>query len=202
MLIVIKLRKIGKIFAVNVVPGLRSFQPELIVPYDAFVAYDRNDSGSREWVESVLIPKLESRGWNYKLFLMERDSRPGADHTMSIHAGIKHSKRLILVVGPTYSNDAWLYAASREGELQSILQRRFCVIVILHEVTVEQANTMDQLLNEYTDRNDYITVGQWNFWRILFYLMPHQRPYHLRHSDQDEGIELELMNDYILTHDQ
>ena len=90
---------------------------------------DQNDNEVREWVLSTLVPNLEntSSGWGYKLFLIDRNARPGAYQGNSIRAGVQLSKCIILIISPSYATNPWLYQTIREAEYFS-LQAAFAQI--------------------------------------------------------------------------
>ena len=198
MLSCIRFRKNVKVYAVALVPGLRSFRPDIAGLYDAFIAYNYTHHETCTWATSQLVPRLESNNWNYKLILIERDSRPGTCHSSAIHAAVHNSKCLILVVDSTYASNPWLYLTLREAEYLKATHPRFRVIIILFGINAEQAKAMDQLLAEYIETNHSLVAEQRLFWRKLFYLMPSQSTRHSSGDSSEENVEMELIDEHFL----
>ena len=80
------------------VAGSRNFT------FDAFVSYCTAD---REWVLSVLIPKLENGPNPYKICIHDRNFRPGAYIAENILAAIESSRITILVVSKSFTRSNW-----------------------------------------------------------------------------------------------
>ena len=72
-------------------------------PFDAFVSYCTAD---REWVLSVLIPKLENGPNPYKLCIHDRNFRPGVYIAENILAAIESSRITILVVSKSFTRSS------------------------------------------------------------------------------------------------
>jgi TIR domain len=70
--------------------------------YDAFISYNRAD---RDWVRSVLVPRLEGEGLRVYDYL--RDSELGSLLVESIGAAVAHSSRILLVITPSWLDSDW-----------------------------------------------------------------------------------------------
>ena len=184
-------------------PILRCFRADMDSPYDAFVAYDRRDTAVRSWVTSTLVSTLEDNQnhYGYKLFIMERDSRPGIDNSDAVRAGIQLSKCLILIISEGYASSDVLYFASREGEHFHLQNQHFRVIAVLFNIDTKTVQQIDELLAEYIDQHNYLLPTQWFFWQKLFYLLPHHRRQQRRPEGQPENIALQPLQNFSLTYD-
>ena len=183
-----------KAFLVYVCPRLRGFRNDLTSHYDVFIVYDHHDENVRHWVTSTLVPKLEENqtGWGYRAFLMERDSRPGSDHSETIHAAVQMSKSMIFIVSPGYARSPWLYQALREG-LYSIYERHhYRVMIILYNIDASSAGAMDELLSEYITTNNYLIPSHWQFWFRLFFQLPNRVSSNSTSTDHPAGREIEM----------
>ncbi|XP_072513462.1 toll-like receptor 2 [Salminus brasiliensis] len=72
--------------------------------YDAFVSYSQRDA---EWVEEILVPKLESSQPPFALCLHRRDFRPGRWIVDNIIESIERSHRTLFVLSEHFVTSEW-----------------------------------------------------------------------------------------------
>lgn len=68
--------------------------------YDAYVAYRRDDEKDRMWVETVMVPYLESAG--LKICLEHRDFRLGLPRLHEMERSVMRSKYTVAVFTPSF----------------------------------------------------------------------------------------------------
>lgn len=70
--------------------------------YDVFVSYSSCD---RDWVRTILLPRLESPG--LRVWIDYRDALPGALVVREIEKAIAASRRIVLVISRAYLQSVW-----------------------------------------------------------------------------------------------
>lgn len=70
--------------------------------HDVFISYASSD---RDWVRTVLLPRLESDG--LRVWIDYRDAVPGAFILSEIDNAITGSRRVVLVISRAYLESAW-----------------------------------------------------------------------------------------------
>jgi 8-oxo-dGTP pyrophosphatase MutT (NUDIX family) len=70
--------------------------------FDAFISYNRAD---RDWVGSVLLPRLEREG--LRVCIDTRDFKLGALLVESIEVAVERSSRILLVITPNWLGSDW-----------------------------------------------------------------------------------------------
>lgn len=83
-------------------PAVRSGGADLC--YDAFVSYSQHDA---EWVEEILVPKLESSEPPVTLCLHKRDFLPGRWIVDNIIESIESSHRTLFVLSENFVTSEW-----------------------------------------------------------------------------------------------
>ena len=200
-LFIYKYRKTIKIYLVYLFPCLKCCREDCDSLYDVFVAYDHQDNNVRTWVITTLLPQLESgcRGWGYKAFVMERDTRPGTDHSAAIRAAVRTCRSMILIINQTYAANPWLYQAFREGECFALEEGKFRLIIILHDVDINAAISMDEVLAKYIECKKYLIHSNRSFWQELFFLLPRKMARsNERRESTEQSFELQPFEDCIL----
>jgi hypothetical protein len=83
------------------VPSPINISP-LSMKYDAFISYSHKDA---DWVQSELLPRLENHG--FKVCIDFRDFPGGGAAISSMENAVISSKRVILVMTPSYIESEW-----------------------------------------------------------------------------------------------
>nr|AYF59255.1 toll 2 [Penaeus monodon] len=146
--------------------------------YDAFISYSNKDE---EFVNTVLVPGLESGDPKYKVCLHYRDWLPGAYIQQQITQSVEASRRTIVVLSSNFIENVWGHLEFKTAHCQALKDRHNRVIVIvLGEVPPE--NELDEELKLYLSTRTYLQFGDPKFWEKLRYAMPH--PYDLIYKKQ------------------
>ncbi|XP_063612976.1 protein toll-like [Penaeus indicus] len=146
--------------------------------YDAFISYSNKDE---EFVNTVLVPGLESGDPKYKVCLHYRDWLPGAYIQQQITQSVEASRRTIVVLSSNFIENVWGHLEFKTAHCQALKDRHNRVIVIvLGEVPPE--NELDEELKLYLSTRTYLQFGDSKFWEKLRYAMPH--PYDLIYKKQ------------------
>lgn len=137
--------------------------------YDAFISYSNKDE---EFVNSDLVPGLESGDPKYKVCLHSRDWLPGAYIQQQITQSVEASRRTIVVLSSNFIENVWGHLEFKTAHCQALKDRHNRVIVIvLGEVPPE--NELDEELKLYLSTRTYLQFGDPKFWEKLRYAMPH-----------------------------
>ena len=116
--------------------------------FDAFVAYHEEDS---LWVRTVIIESLENIN-GLKLCIHERDFTPGEPIEENISRAIESSRRVILVVSPSFVTSHWCLLEMRLARQVSLERGRDILIpVILQHIGGSKGDrTLFNILNQNT----------------------------------------------------
>lgn len=93
--------------------------------YDVFISYTWRVRRAQAWVRGVLAPplldylELESRVPSSRVFLDEREVRPGIEVEPAIHDALRDSKVLLAVLSPQYFESGWCLT-----EFRTMLERQ------------------------------------------------------------------------------
>ncbi|XP_055493116.1 interleukin-18 receptor accessory protein-like [Leucoraja erinacea] len=158
--------------------------------FDAFVSYASSCSSgddvksdgyfiTEERFALELLPSMLEKQHGYKLCLFERDILPGGVYTEDVISSIKRSRRVIIVLSPSY----FASAGSRLFELQtgvnSMLDNfRTKVILINFHVLPDVSHLPDNVkraiavLPGITWKGNKSSPPSSKFWKMLRYYMP------------------------------
>ena len=137
--------------------------------YDAFISYSGDDY---QWVVNTLQRKLENHNPPYKLCLHHRDFQlqVGALIQENIFKSVDHSKRMLMVLSPSFAKSGWCLLEFRFAH-QKVLQDRTNYLIIILFDDVDMAD-LDEEIKLYMRTNTYVRVSDEWFWQKLFYAMP------------------------------
>ena len=93
--------------------------------YDVFVSYTWRVPRAQQWVRDVLHPplldflELEAKISRDRVFLDEREVRPGMEVETAVHAALCDSRVLLAVLSPQYFDSGWCLT-----EFHTMLERQ------------------------------------------------------------------------------
>ena len=201
--LILRFKHVWEIYVSWVCPHLCKNQATSRHTFDAFIAYDHRDQDVRTWIETRLVPRLEksASGPKIKLFLMERDSRPGCCFLDVVHEVIQHANCTLVIISKNFVNHPWLCHALRDAEYSSLLTTQHRAKIALFDISVDDAQRQDELVCEYIEREEFLLVSSWNFWIKLLHFLPY-RPNRVAGQHRDgKDIELRNLERYILHHE-
>ena len=135
--------------------------------YDAFISYSGDDY---QWVVNTLQRRLENHNPPYKLCLHHRDFQVGALIQENIFKSVDHSKRMLMVLSPSFAKSGWCLLEFRFAH-QKVLEDRTNYLIIILFDDVDMAD-LDEEIKLYMRTNTYVRVSDEWFWQKLFYAMP------------------------------
>ena len=135
--------------------------------YDAFISYSGDDY---QWVVNTLQRRLENHNPPYKLCLHHRDFQVGALIQENIFKSVDHSKRMLMVLSPSFAKSGWCLLEFRFAH-QKVLEDRTNYLIIILFDDVDMAD-LDEEIKLYMRTNTYVRVSDERFWQKLFYAMP------------------------------
>ena len=135
--------------------------------YDAFISYSGDDY---QWVVNTLQRRLENHNPPYKLCLHHRDFQVGALIQENIFKSVDHSKRMLMVLSPSFVKSGWCLLEFRFAH-QKVLEDRTNYLIIILFDDVDMAD-LDEEIKLYMRTNTYVRVSDERFWQKLFYAMP------------------------------
>ena len=137
--------------------------------YDAFVSYSHKDD---EFVENVILPKLEEGPNPLKLCVHTRDWLAGDWIPNQIARSVEESRRTIIILSRNFVESIWGTMEFRMAHCQALKEGRSRVIVILYG-EIGPTDVFDSELRAYLNMNTYIKWGDPFFWEKLMYALPH-----------------------------
>ena len=149
--------------------------------YDAFISYSGDDY---QWVVNTLQRRLENHNPPYKLCLHHRDFQVGALIQENIFKSVDHSKRMLMVLSPSFAKSGWCLLEFRFAH-QKVLQDRTNYLIIILFDDVDMAD-LDEEIKLYMRTNTFVRVSDERFWQKLFYVMP--QPCSAKESTEDTVI--------------
>ena len=135
--------------------------------YDAFISYHKDDL---PWVVDTLLKGLEAQDPPYKICFQDRDFVGGAAIDENILKSIDQSKRMLMVLSPSFARSEWCLLEFRAAHRKVLEDRMNYLIIILFD-DVDVAD-LDDEIKLYMRTKQYIRVGDKNFWQKLYYAMP------------------------------
>ena len=137
--------------------------------YDAFISYSGND---HQWVVETLKQRLEHHDPPYKLCFHYRDFRAGAPIVENILKSVDESKRMLMVLSPSFARSEWCLLEFRAAHRKVIEDRmNYLIIILLDDVNMAE---LDEEIKLYMRTNTYVSYRDKWFWQKLFYAMPQQ----------------------------
>ncbi|TUD86396.1 Toll-like receptor 2 [Bagarius yarrelli] len=101
-----------------------------ILRYDAFVSYSQHDA---EWVEEILVPKLESSEPPFALCLHKRDFLPGRWIVDNIIESIESSYQALFVLSENFLTSEWCRYELNFSHFRIIDENNDSAVLILLE---------------------------------------------------------------------
>ena len=142
---------------------------ELDLQHHAYVAYNDESAEDSAWVMNNLQPNMEEGPEPLRLFIKERDFRPGNLIDM-IDENMDRSRKTILVLSPNFVESEWCYHEMRMAHMR-LLDHNLdvLVLVLLHAIP---ENKMTLSLRQLLCKKKYLKwpkdrAGQQLFWRRL-----------------------------------
>ena len=152
--------------------------------YDAFISYSGDD---HQWVVETLKQRLENHDPPYKLCFHYRDFRAGAPIVENILKSVDESKRMLMVLSPSFARSEWCLLEFRAAHRKVIEDRmKYLIIILLDEVNMAE---LDEEIKLYMRTNTYVSYGDRWFWQKLFYAMPQQPARESMEAGNVESIE-------------
>ena len=137
--------------------------------YDAFISYSGDD---HQWVVETLQKRLENHDSPYKLCFHHRDFCVGAPIVENILNSVDQSKRMLMVLSPSFARSEWCLLEFRTAHRKVIEDRmNYLIIILLDDVNMAE---LDEEIKLYMRTNTYVSYGDKWFWQKLFYAMPQQ----------------------------
>ena len=152
--------------------------------YDAFISYSGDD---HQWVVETLQQRLENHDPPYKLCFHYRDFRAGAPIVENILKSVDHSKRMLMVLSPSFARSGWCLLEFRAAHRKVIEDRmNYLIIILLDDVNMAE---LDEEIKLYMRTNTYVSYSDNWFWQKLFYAMPQQPARESMEAGNVESIE-------------
>ena len=137
--------------------------------YDAFISYSGDD---HRWVVETFQQRLEKHDPPYKLCFHYRDFRAGAPIVENILKSVDQSKRMLMVLSPSFARSEWCLLEFRAAHRKVIEDRmNYLIIILLDDVNMAE---LDEEIKLYMRTNTYVSYSDKWFWQKLFYAMPQQ----------------------------
>ena len=135
--------------------------------YDVFISYSGED---HQWVVNTLQERLENHNPPYKLCIHHRDFRIGAPIQENILTSVDQSKRMLMVLSPSFAKSAWCLLEFRAAHRKVLEDRmNYLIIILFDDVDISE---LDEEIKLYMRTNTYVSVSDKWFWQKLFYAMP------------------------------
>ena len=152
--------------------------------YDAFISYSGDD---HRWVVETLQQRLENHDPPYKLCFHYRDFRAGAPIVENILKSVDQSKRMLMVLSPSFARSEWCLLEFRAAHRKVIEDRmNYLIIILLDDVNMAE---LDEEIKLYMRTNTYVSYSDKWFWQKLFYAMPQQPARESMEAGNVESIE-------------
>ena len=152
--------------------------------YDAFISYSGDD---HQWVVETLQQRLENHDPPYKLCFHYRDFRAGAPIVENILKSVDQSKRMLMVLSPSFARSEWCLLEFRAAHRKVIEDRmNYLIIILLDDVNMAE---LDEEIKLYMRTNTYVSYSDKWFWQKLFYAMPQQPARESMEAGNVESIE-------------
>ena len=135
--------------------------------YDAFLSYSKDDL---PWVVDTLLRRLEDHNPPYKICFHHRDFLAGAPIEENILKSVDQSKRMLMVLSPTFARSEWCLLEFRAAHRKVLEDRmNYLIIILFDDVDVSE---LDDEIKLYMRTNTYVSISDRWFWQKLFYAMP------------------------------
>ncbi|KAK8736268.1 hypothetical protein OTU49_004904 [Cherax quadricarinatus] len=157
--------------------------------YDAFISYSNKDE---EFVNSVLVPGLESGDPKYKVCLHYRDWVPGEYIQDQIDQSIEASRRTIVILSSNSVENVWGQLQFKTAHSKALKEKTNKIIVIVFG-EVPPDSELDEELRLYLSTRTYLQWRDPKFWEKLRYVMPHPQEFINKHKHTDK-FELVISN--------
>ncbi|XP_063607043.1 protein toll-like [Penaeus indicus] len=164
--------------------------------YDAFISYSHKDE---EFVNTVLVPGLETGHPKYRICLHYRDWIPGEYIQNQILQSVEDSRRTIVVLSSNFIESVWGQLEFKAAHSQALQDRTNRIIVIVYG-QVPPESELDEKLRLYISMKTYVKWGDAKFWEKLRYIMPHpqeltqKKKQHCKNADKLELVKSNSKN--------
>ena len=142
---------------------------ELDLQYHAYVAYNDESAEDSAWVMNDLQPNMEEGPEPLRLFIKDRDFRPGNLIEM-IDENMDRSRKTILVLSPNFVESEWCYHEMRMAHMRLLDHNLDVLVLVLLHTIPENKRTLS--LRQLLCKKKYLKwpkdkAGQRLFWRRL-----------------------------------
>uniref|UniRef100_A0A8C4PZ92 Toll-like receptor 18 n=1 Tax=Eptatretus burgeri TaxID=7764 RepID=A0A8C4PZ92_EPTBU len=110
--------------------GYKKLDSDQIFRYHAFISYSHNDSA---WVNTCLLPTLESLEPELRICIHERDFTPGEWIVDNIIQCIEQSSKVILVLSHNFVNSEWCHYELYFAQHRTMSERQDSLVLLLLE---------------------------------------------------------------------
>ena len=152
--------------------------------FDGFIYYDKEDKMIADWVDFVLVPKLEQDNTNFQICVVEKDDWCGATEVEQLLLRMEASRQTIVLLSGNFSKsyqcryvlavlEEWIYSQGKDKIIQityaphppdvetfRIRRHRKPVSVLNYSASLNEAN-LNPLSRELLKNSDLM------FWELL-----------------------------------
>ncbi|KAG7174381.1 protein toll-like [Homarus americanus] len=158
--------------------------------YDAFISYSNKDE---DFVNTKLVPGLESGDPKYRICLHYRDWVPGEFIQNQIDQSIEASRRTIVILSSNFIENVWGHLEFKTAHSKALKDKTNRIIVIVYGELPPESE-LDEELKLYLSTRTYLQWGDPKFWEKLRYVMPHPQEFVLKKLKQGKHTDkLELV---------
>lgn len=149
---------------------IRRTNHELDHKFDAFIAFPHENLN----LVNEYVDQLENGPYEYKLCFYHRDWLIGESIPACILKSIDDSKRTIVLMTNEFLSSSWGSFEFRTAIRATSVDPSKRLIVIVYP-EAEDFSKLDSELRIYMKYNTYLKRADSQFWRKLFYAMPHKK---------------------------
>lgn len=157
--------------------------------YDAFISYSNKDE---EFVNTVLVPGLESGDPKYRVCLHYRDWVPGDYIQNQIDQSIEASRRTIVILSSNFIENVWGQLEFKTAHSKALKDKTNRIIVIVFGELPPESE-LDEELKLYLSTRTYLQWRDTKFWDKLRYAMPHPQEFIHKKQKRKNTEKLELV---------
>ena len=102
----------------------------LVYAFDGFVFYDKHDTTVGDWVDTVLVPRLENDDHQFRIAVVGRDDWCGSIQVQQILLKMKASRKTIVIISNNFlSSPQCQYVLSVLEQWTYEFKRKSCIIL-------------------------------------------------------------------------
>ncbi|NWV08114.1 I18RA protein, partial [Ptilonorhynchus violaceus] len=152
--------------------------------FDAFVSYAKPDSSesdstliSEEKFALELLPDMLENKYGYKLCILERDILPGGAYTDEVVTAIKQSRRVIIILSPTYVSGPSIFEL--QAAVKCALEDKRIQLVLIKFQDFQEPEMLPPVVKKalrilpiVTWKSSISAAPDKKFWKYMRYHMP------------------------------